>query len=147
MDDSIRVVIFEGEEHFSAGDDLGAAGPGGGAAKPSDIAMSLPRINPGHDTPIGTYNGLRQLSQPLNTAVRQLDKLTIAAMEGYSIQTGFSLALSCDFRIASRTAKMGSATLRYGLLPDEGGQKLLVELMGVAQTMDFLMVGLAHCHY
>ena len=25
MDDSIRVVIFEGEEHFSAGDDLGAA--------------------------------------------------------------------------------------------------------------------------
>ena len=34
---------------------------------------------------------------------------------------------------------MGSATLRFGLLPDEGGQYLLVQLMGVAKTMDFLM--------
>ncbi|MBE0611665.1 MAG: hypothetical protein IH609_19950, partial [Dehalococcoidia bacterium] len=33
----------------------------------------------------------------------------------------------------------GSATLRFGLLPDEGGQYLLVQLMGVAKTMDFLM--------
>jgi 2-(1,2-epoxy-1,2-dihydrophenyl)acetyl-CoA isomerase len=34
---------------------------------------------------------------------------------------------------------MGSATLRFGLLPDEGGQYLLVQMLGVAKTMDFLM--------
>ena len=34
---------------------------------------------------------------------------------------------------------MGSATLRFGLQPDEGGHYLLVELIGVAKTMDFLM--------
>ena len=34
---------------------------------------------------------------------------------------------------------MGSATLRFGLLPDEGGQYLLVQLLGVARAMDFLM--------
>ena len=34
---------------------------------------------------------------------------------------------------------MGSATLRFGLLPDEGGQYLLVQHMGVARTMDFIM--------
>ena len=34
---------------------------------------------------------------------------------------------------------MGSATLRFGLLPDEGGQYLLVQMMGVAKAMDFLM--------
>ena len=56
-----------------------------------------------------------------------------------AIQTGFSLALACDFRIAADTARLGSATLRFGLLPDEGGQYLLVEAMGVARTMDFLM--------
>jgi 2-(1,2-epoxy-1,2-dihydrophenyl)acetyl-CoA isomerase len=71
--------------------------------------------------------------------VRGLDKLTLAAINGVAIQTGFSLALSCDFRIAARTARMGSATLRFGLLPDEGGQYLLVQLLGVAKTMDFLM--------
>jgi 2-(1,2-epoxy-1,2-dihydrophenyl)acetyl-CoA isomerase len=137
MDDSIRVVLFEGQVHFSAGDDMSPPKPGKSSKSPTE--MSLPRIHAGHDTPTGTYNGLRQLSQPVNTAIRQLDKLTIAAMEGYAIQTGFSLALSCDFRIASSTAKMGSATLRFGLLPDEGGQKLLVDLMGLAKAMDFLM--------
>ena len=71
--------------------------------------------------------------------IRGIDKLTIAAMNGIAIQSGFSLALACDFRIASTTARMGSATLRFGLLPDEGGQYLLVQHMGVARTMDFLM--------
>ena len=36
--------------------------------------------------------------------------------QGFAIQTGFSLALACDYRIADTTAKMGSATLRFGLL-------------------------------
>ena len=34
---------------------------------------------------------------------------------------------------------MGSATLRFALLPDEGGQWLLVQHLGVARTMEFLM--------
>ncbi len=34
---------------------------------------------------------------------------------------------------------MGSGTLRFGLMPDEGGQYLLVQAIGVAKTMDFLM--------
>jgi 2-(1,2-epoxy-1,2-dihydrophenyl)acetyl-CoA isomerase len=71
--------------------------------------------------------------------VRSLDKLTIAAVNGVAIQTGLSLALACDFRIASTEAKLGSATLRFGFLPDEGGQFLLVQLIGVARAMDFLM--------
>ena len=34
---------------------------------------------------------------------------------------------------------MGSATLRFGLMPDEGGQFLVTQLVGVAQAMDFFM--------
>lgn len=135
MDRRVRVVVFEGEEHFAAGDDL-TAGPSGTSTAGQTL---MPPIHPGHERPISTYNGLRLLSQPLNTAVRQLDKITVAAMEGFAIQTGFSLALACDFRVASRSAKMGSATLRFGLLPDEGGQYLLVQHLGVAKAMDFLM--------
>ena len=56
-----------------------------------------------------------------------------------AIQTGLSLALSCDFRIAADTARLGSATLRFGLLPDEGGQYLLVQLLGLSRAMDFVM--------
>ena len=134
MDNDVRVVVFTGSGRaFCAGDDL----KGYGAKIPGDALV--PEISHCHDSGIGTYNGLRTISQRVNTAIRGLDKLTIAAINGVAIQTGFSLALSCDFRIAARGARMGSATLRFGLLPDEGGQYLLVQLMGVARTMDFLM--------
>jgi 2-(1,2-epoxy-1,2-dihydrophenyl)acetyl-CoA isomerase len=135
MDNRVRVLVFTGTGRaFCAGDDLKAYRDAELGGKPL-----VPGIPPGHDNAIGTYNGLRTISQRLNASVRGLDKLTIAAINGVAIQTGFSLALSCDFRLAARTARMGSATLRFGLLPDEGGQYLLVQLLGVAKTMDFLM--------
>ena len=136
MDNRVRVVLFTGTGRaFCAGDDL--KGPVEGAY--SDKQALVPEIPGGHDTNIGTYDGLRALSQPVNVAIRNLDKLTISAINGIAIQTGFSLALACDFRLAGESARVGSATLRFGLLPDEGGQYLLVQLMGVAKTMDFLM--------
>ena len=133
MDDQVRVVVFTGSGRaFCAGDDLSGR-------RPPDRDGLVPKIFGGHHNEIGTYEGLRHISQPLNVAVRNLDKLCIAAINGVAIQTGLSLALACDFRIAAREARLGSATLRFGLLPDEGGQFLLVQLMGVAKTMDFLM--------
>ena len=135
MDNAVRVVVFIGQGRgFCAGDDLSAYA----SSVPNENAL-VPPIPPGHDTPMGTYNGLRQISQALNLAIRNLDKLSIAAVNGVAIQTGLSLALSCDFKIAAKRARLGSATLRFGLLPDEGGQYLLVQHMGVAKTMDFVM--------
>ena len=133
MDDTVRVIVFTGAgDAFWAGDDLSGR-------KPDRSNAVVPPVFGGHHSPTGTYNGLRVMSQTVNTAVRNLDKLTIAAINGFAIQTGFSLALACDFRVAARSAKMGSATLRFGLLPDEGGQFLLVQHLGVAGAMDFMM--------
>lgn len=135
MDNRIRVLVFTGSGRaFCAGDDLKAYRDAELGGRPL-----VPEIPPGHDNALGTYNGLRTISQQLNTAVRNLDKLSIAAINGIAIQTGFSLALSCDFRIAADSARMGSATLRFGLLPDEGGQYLLVQQLGVSRTLEFLM--------
>jgi 2-(1,2-epoxy-1,2-dihydrophenyl)acetyl-CoA isomerase len=135
MDESMRVVVFTGSGRaFSAGDDISGRPRGTTGAR-----ALVPKVPGGHNDPIGTYEGLRMLSQSLNLAIRNLDKLSIAAVNGVAIQTGLSLALSCDFRIASTEARMGSGTLRYGLMPDEGGQFLLVQLIGVGRTMDFLM--------
>ena len=135
MDDAVRVVVITGSGRaFCAGDDMTGHYPDYG-----DAQALTPPTPPGHRDPIGTYEGLRNISQPLNAAVRALDKLSIAAINGVAIQTGLSLALACDVRIASSDARLGSATLRFGLLPDEGGQYLLVQLIGVAKTIDFLM--------
>ena len=132
MDDSVRVVVFTGQGRaFWAGDNI----------KPYDRTTGglMAPIDGGHHNELGTYNALRTISQTVNTAVRHLDMLTIAAINGYAIQTGFSFALACDFRVAARSARMGSATLRFGYLPDEGGQWLLVQHLGVAKAMDFMM--------
>jgi 2-(1,2-epoxy-1,2-dihydrophenyl)acetyl-CoA isomerase len=135
MDNAVRVVVITGTGRaFSAGDDIT-----GRPAAHGEARALVPPIPRGHDSPIATYDALRALSQPLNLAVRNLDKLTIAAINGVAIQTGMSLALSCDFRIASTAARLGSGTLRFGLLPDEGGQYLVVQLLGIARAMDFFM--------
>lgn len=132
MDDAVRVVLFTGTGRgFCAGDHMG----GYAEHAPASVA----KIGRGHTTGIGTANALRVYSQGLNLAVRNLDKITIAAINGHAIQTGLSLALCCDFRIGSTAAKLGSATLRFALLPDEGGQYLLVQHIGLAKALDFCL--------
>lgn len=135
MDNKIRVVVITGSGRaFSAGDDLT------GRRRDWDDRTKLARnIAWDGTSSMGTYAGLRTVSQQLNLAVRHLDKLTIAAVNGVAIQTGLSLALSCDFRIASESARLGSATLRFALQPDEGGHYLVVQLIGLAKAIDFFM--------
>lgn len=133
MSDDVRVVVLTGTGRaFSAGDDMT------GATRNAEPVL-VPAVDRGHGSAIGTYDALRMLSQQVNRAIRQLDKITIAAINGFAIQTGLSMALACDFRIAAREAKLGSATLRFGLLPDEGGQFLLVETLGLPKALDFIL--------
>ena len=135
MDDAVRVLVFTGQgQAFCAGDDIS-----GKDAQFADALDRVPKIPRGARTPIRSFDSLRTFSQPVNTALRKLDKLCISAINGYAIQSGLSIALASDFRIASTNAKLGSATLRFAYLPDEGGHYLLVQLMGVAKAMDFLM--------
>lgn len=134
-DNSADVVVITGGENFSAGDNFGNAEQRDASW---DDATSQRIDRERHDS-LSTYNSLRTISQSLNRAVRSLDKITIAAIDGYAIQSGMSLALACDFRIATPRAKIGSGTLRMGFLPDEGGHYFLVKLLGVARTKDFLL--------
>lgn len=128
-DDAVRVVVFTGTGRaFCAGDDM----TGARARKETEP----PRGKPGA---LNTYGSLRTSSQLLIRAIRDFDKLTVASINGFAIQTGLSIALACDFRIAAEEARLGSATLRYALMPDEGGHWLLVQTIGVARTMDFLL--------
>jgi 2-(1,2-epoxy-1,2-dihydrophenyl)acetyl-CoA isomerase len=135
-DEAARVVVVTGEGRaFCAGDDIG----GGYSNDAQWQHARSAKINRTRTDGLGSYGSLRSISQAVNRAIRDLDKITIAAVNGIAIQSGLSIALACDFRIASRTAKLGSATLRFGFLPDEGGHHLLVRHIGVAKTLDFLM--------
>ena len=83
MDDAVRELVFTGEGRaFCAGDHLG----GYHAAEPASVGQ----IGGGHTTPLGTANALRVFSQGLNIALRNLDKLTIAAINGPAISSAAS---------------------------------------------------------
>jgi 2-(1,2-epoxy-1,2-dihydrophenyl)acetyl-CoA isomerase len=135
VDRRVRVIVLTGSGRaFCAGDDIGANPQ---RAAPTRVAvLDHPAIP---ETPVETYDSLRTTSQRLTQMVRGIDRVTVAAVNGVAIQSGLSLALACDLKIAARSARLGSATLRFGYLPDEGGHWLLVEHLGVARAMDFVL--------
>lgn len=65
----------------------------------------------------------------------------IAAVEGYAMGAGLSLASACDYMIVSETAKFGAAFGKMGLIGDCGLLWTMPKRVGVAQTKDFLFSG------
>ncbi|MFN0145364.1 MAG: enoyl-CoA hydratase/isomerase family protein [Dehalococcoidia bacterium] len=134
FDQAVRVIVFTGTGRaFCAGDDIT-----GRTYAPANARRLMPDL-PAGGPAIERISSLKFRSAQLNWMVANISKPTIAAINGVAIQSGLSLALSCDFRLASTDARLGSATLRFGYQPDEGGHFLLVRLIGLARATEFLM--------
>ena len=65
----------------------------------------------------------------------RFDKPTVAAINGAAVAGGLTLALCCDFRIAAESAKLGDTSLRFALMPDEGGAWIFPRVMGLANAL------------
>jgi 2-(1,2-epoxy-1,2-dihydrophenyl)acetyl-CoA isomerase len=68
-----------------------------------------------------------------------LDKPIIAAVQGVAAGAGWSLALACDVRVAARSARFVPAFVRLGLVPGMGGSAALVEAVGAARALEYLL--------
>jgi 2-(1,2-epoxy-1,2-dihydrophenyl)acetyl-CoA isomerase len=133
FDDTVRVIVLTGTGRgFVAGVSNRGAG---GAEQPTLV----PPIPDAAREPVNLYGRLVHLAQDPARTIRRLDKITIAAVNGYAVQLGLSIALACDFAVAARSARFASATLRMGWQPDEGGHWLLVEHLGVKRALDFVL--------
>jgi enoyl-CoA hydratase/carnithine racemase len=79
------------------------------------------------------------VAHPFHAAIEALDALpypSVAALNGHAIGGGLELALSCDLRIASETAKMGMPPARLGLVYSHTGLRKFVDAIGVAHTRE-----------
>ncbi|MFC2034913.1 enoyl-CoA hydratase/isomerase family protein [Chloroflexota bacterium] len=69
----------------------------------------------------------------------KLDKTVIAAINGACVGGGFSLALSCDIRIASEMAKFGVAQISRALVPDIAMTYFLPRITGTSGALELML--------
>lgn len=72
--------------------------------------------------------------------LHEMPKPTIAAIDGPAAGAGLSLALACDFRICSRTAKLTTAFAKVGLSGDYGGTYFLTQILGTAKARELYLL-------
>lgn len=78
---------------------------------------------------------MRENMHQLVTFLRRFDKPTIAAVNGPAVAGGLTLALCCDFRLAAESARLGDTSLKFALIPDEGGAYLFPLYMGLQNAL------------
>jgi 2-(1,2-epoxy-1,2-dihydrophenyl)acetyl-CoA isomerase len=95
---------------------------------------------PGFD-PRSTSEALRAGVQTFIRELWELDKPTIAAVNGVAIGPGAHLALACDFVFVHPGSSFRWTFDRWGLVADAGGAYLLPRLVGMARAKEMLMLG------
>ncbi|TNE34913.1 MAG: enoyl-CoA hydratase/isomerase family protein [Alphaproteobacteria bacterium] len=76
----------------------------------------------------------------MSAAWEALEPMTLVAVEGYCIGGGVALAVSCDMRIASKTAKFWVPEIRNGMNMSWQSVPRMVNLMGPARTKQLCIV-------
>lgn len=119
-DSDIRVVIVAGHD--------GKAFCAGGDISEFDSLRSGADSNNSYDV-AGTT---------AMNALRALDKPTIALIQGFCLGGGLGIALQCDLRFATKTARLGIPAAKRGIAYSFEGVKQLVDLVGPANAKDIL---------
>jgi len=122
-DEEVRVLVL--------------TGTGRGFCAGADVFESLTLALSGEAPP----RTREQLKEPVGVAGWRLAKMrkpTIAAVNGVAAGAGFALALACDIRIASETARFTNAFVRMGLVPDNGMTYFLSRLVGPARALEMM---------
>lgn len=74
-------------------------------------------------------------------ALSRVSKPTIAAVDGEAFDEGMSLALGCDFVVASTRARFASTFVRRGLSDAAGGSWLLPRMVGLQRARELALTG------
>jgi enoyl-CoA hydratase/carnithine racemase len=116
---------------------------GGGDAFCSggDIGRRAEELSAGDPTPLERRTRLQAVTHQVARAIEDFEKPLIAAVNGAAVGAGMDLALMCDLRLASASARFSEGYIRVGLLPGNGGCYFLPRLIGPARALELLWTG------
>jgi enoyl-CoA hydratase len=125
-DDQARAMILTGagDLAFCAGADLKALAEVGADPDEELVASYM-------DRPEG----------PMGFTRLTADKPTIAAISGWCLAGGLELALWCDLRIATASAKLGYPERRWGVPLVDGGTQRLPRIVGLGRALELILSG------
>jgi len=123
-DPEVRAVVLTGEGRgFSAGADLSAL-------QEPYMKGERPRLS----------FFLKEGYNKLIPLLAETPKPVIAALNGVVAGAGVSVALACDFRVASDAASFSMAFVKIGLIPDAGSTYLLPRTVGMAKALELALL-------
>lgn len=118
-DDVAAVILYGGHEIFSAGDDVPEL-------RTLNTAEAETAARARHDAV---------------EALAAIPKPTVAAITGYALGAGLTLALAADWRIAGDNVKFGATEILAGLLPDSAGLTQLTHAVGPSRAKELVYSG------
>lgn len=119
-DDSLRVLVFTGAgKAFVAGADIKEM-----ATMSAEEARQF------------AGRGQRVFSE-----IEKMDKVTIAAVNGFALGGGCEMALACDIRLGGTKAKFGQPEVKLGITPGFAGSQRLPKLIGVSHAKYMILTG------
>lgn len=77
----------------------------------------------------------------LHSAIRNLGKPLIGAINGFAVTGGFEIALMCDILIASQEAKFADTHVRMGVVPGWGLSQRLSKAVGASRARELSFTG------
>ncbi len=120
-DEDVRVIVLTGAgRYFSAGADL-------------EILSTL--------TPATFRWRQRRYWNRVFNEFEDIQKLTIAALNGPAIGGGLEFAICCDLRYSVDSATFSLPEINFGIVPDSGATVRLPWLMGLARAKGFILSG------
>ena len=121
-DPAVRAIVLTGAGRaFCAGGDLKAMAASGDRGHEKRIAD----LRHSHAVPL---------------AIARLPKLVVARINGVAVGAGLALALACDFRVATRSAKLKTGFAGVALSGDWGGAWMLTRLVGAARARELYLL-------
>jgi len=129
-DDKIRAMLLTGAGNaFCAGADLDIM-PGGGNSDLGELGVEVLR-----------RSFLFKTAKRIIYGIQQMEKPTIAMVNGACVGAGFDIALACDIRIASEKAKFMCGFVKLGIFPGFGAAWFYPRTMGLGKALEMLYTG------